>query len=340
MIVLVGERGEKRTEFFMRAAEDCGVHVRLLEWGNVFAENYELPQPWDVVKIDPPSYRTMSLNDMAVFLKHYCSLLRQFSLWPCKFLNTPREILSALDKRAAKKRLIKCGIESTEWLFTQQNDVFSDPQQLFVHMKSERISSVFLKPAMFSGAAGVAALRLQWGHAGGGSRKKLYTSCLLEDGKLFNTKKMRAIEQEDKLLLLLTKLLSLEPIIERWHPKDSIHGKVYDLRAVCQFGRVEYIIMRCANGPITNLHLNNQAVNIREAGFTEEKLQEIEDLCRRTMRVFPELSVAGLDILIEKDTKRPLIIELNGQGDCIYQDIYADNKIYHRQIEYLRDHYL
>ena len=43
--------------------------------------------------------------------------------------------------------------------------------------------------------------------------------------------------------------------------------------------------------------------------------------------------MAGIDILLERKTMRPLIIEMNGQGDLIYQDIFGENNIYREQVE-------
>ena len=54
------------------------------------------------------------------------------------------------------------------------------------------------------------------------------------------------------------------------------------------------------------------------------------------MKLFPGLSMAGIDILLEKGGKQPRIIEINGQGDLIYQDIFHENTIYKRQIKELR----
>ena len=46
--------------------------------------------------------------------------------------------------------------------------------------------------------------------------------------------------------------------------------------------------------------------------------------------------MAGIDVLLEKGTMKPYIIEINGQGDLIYQDIYDENRIYKRQIEMMQ----
>ena len=45
--------------------------------------------------------------------------------------------------------------------------------------------------------------------------------------------------------------------------------------------------------------------------------------------------MAGMDIMLGKHNLKPRIIEMNGQGDLIYQDIYQENKIYTEQIRWM-----
>ena len=47
--------------------------------------------------------------------------------------------------------------------------------------------------------------------------------------------------------------------------------------------------------------------------------------------------LAQIDILLERGSLRPRIIEMNGQGDLIYQDIYEKNVIYRHQAEMMRE---
>ena len=54
------------------------------------------------------------------------------------------------------------------------------------------------------------------------------------------------------------------------------------------------------------------------------------------MDCFPGLRSAGIDILLEKGSLRPRIIEMNAQGDLIYQDIYNHNVIYGHQAEMMK----
>ena len=196
-------------------------------------------------------------------------------------------------------------------------------------MKEKRCYSVFVKPRYFSGAAGVTAFRVHPVN----EKMRVYTSCRMDDNRLVNTKKMVVLEDRQEIIFFMEQLLKICCIVERWYPKAEFKGKSYDLRVVYQFGHIAYIVVRQSGGPITNLHLNNHAMDIKRLGLSQEKLQEIEEVCKEAMEVFPGLNMAGIDILLEKGTLRPLIIEMNGQGDLIYQDIYGENLIYSEQIE-------
>ena len=53
------------------------------------------------------------------------------------------------------------------------------------------------------------------------------------------------------------------------------------------------------------------------------------------MEHFPALSYAGIDVMLKKNTLKPLIIEINGKGDLLYQDIFYENSIYKNQLLYM-----
>ena len=123
-------------------------------------------------------------------------------------------------------------------------------------------------------------------------------------------------------------------IVEKWIAKDDISGINYDLRVVYQFGNIDFIQVRGSkSNAITNLHLNNMPIDLKDINISQNLMFEIKDLCKRAMKCFKGLKSVGFDILIEKNTKNPYIIEMNAQGDLMYKDIYFDNKIYKKQVE-------
>lgn len=352
MLTLIGETGTKRTEYFRKAAEDYHVPLSVMEWGKI-AELFSLTESetqkldyennliWEevfepfqtgraAVKIDPPSYHIVSLDEMTYQIGTYQKCLQQFERLDAVFLNKPRAILDILDKRKCKKQLEKAQVPVTPMLLEK----VENPEMLLTQMEEHRQYSVFLKPVLFSGAAGVTAFRVQ----PRSGRMQAYTSCKMVEGKLVNTKTLYCMNDREEILALLREVLKFDVMAERWLPKSSFHGKSYDLRVVYQFGHIAHIVVRQANGPITNLHLNNQARKIGELGLDGGTLEVLEKLCGRAVAAFPGLSMAGIDVLLEKNSNKPYIIEMNGQGDLIYQDIFSENRIYKEQVERLTAH--
>lgn len=319
-IRLVGNRHTKRTEYFLRAAEQLHIPVLFVDWAEVDQVDFT----GDVVKLDPPSYQTTDLFEMNERIREYQERLLMLRDRGCCFLNPPEALCQVLDKRLCKDKLVQNGVPVTE-MFPEKIENFT---QLKEAMQSHKIYSVFIKPVFCSGAAGVTAYR----STPSGLREAAYTSCRLRQGELVNTKRMYRMEDAREIHRHLDAVLSLGAVVERWHPKSVYQGKNYDLRVVWQFGDPAFAVVRRSRGPVTNLHLNNAALEFRKLDLPEETLAEIRRLCAGAMKAFPELSVAGLDVMLEKKSLLPRIIEINGQGDLIYQDIYNENRIYTEQV--------
>ncbi len=340
-VVLIGDPSSKRTLFFERAAKALGVPFRTADW-NTVTETSDLGMfQGAAVKIDPPSYSTVRLSRMQEQLYEYRRSLHHLANADSIFFNSPEAICAMLQKRKTNRLLKEQGIPVTE-MFSEE---IKTARQLEEVLRERRCCSVFVKPECFSGAAGVAAFRL---HPVTGSRK-LYTSCRLEEGQLVNTKRLVCMEDAADIQDLLDQLLSLGCVVERWHPKAAVCGKCYDLRIVFQFGHIASVVARQSMGPITNLHLNNRAVCVDALGLDDRVLHDIASTCQKAYdaycgclaeeAAFPSfgMHMAGIDLLLEKGTMRPRIIEMNGQGDLIYQDIYGENRIYQEQVRRLSE---
>lgn len=324
-IILVGDKESKRTEYFTKAAEQSDVFVFVMTMEEFLAKSTFGVEENVWVKIDPCTYENSNIEIMNQYLQKYQKTLSEFPQEKAyHYLNHPRSILELLDKRKCKEKLIKNQIPVTPLLA----DKVECMEQLHDCMKQARCGSVFIKPVLGSGAAGIAAYRWNWNKNQG----ILYTSCKKINGIFQNTKKMHKIIDKIEIEEMLEMLFALDVIVEKWIPKAQYNGKSYDLRVVYQFGKIHYIVARQSNGPVTNLHLNNQALDYHCLNLSEKTLEEIETICSRSMQLFPELSYAGIDILLDKNKKQPVIIEMNGQGDCVYQDMYAENCIYETQI--------
>ena len=329
-------------------------------WENVFLNE----AAWEDVflKIDPPLWESCCLDELNILAQDYEKKLQWLAELGKKrqitFLNKPEDILALLDKRACKRRLAEAGIPVTEELDGIGRAVFPVAETLdsvgqavlpvaetldgvgradllLDSMERRRIFQVFIKPVCGSGAAGAAAFR--WQPRSG--RMILYT-CAMENpetGRLVNTKRLRRFTDRKQVLSMIGRLLELGCIVERWYAKAEHNGFSYDLRAVVQDGRMDFILARLSSGPITNLHLNNHPLKGNDLGLPCHVMEDVEQLCIRAAGCYPELRSVGIDVLLEKGSLRPRIIELNGQGDLIYQDIYGQNRIYLHQAEMMKE---
>lgn len=348
-ILLLGVPGVKRTTYFQRAAHRLDLPFTFLDWEE-WARRGLPPAEEYYIKIDPPAWDSCVLDRLDVLVSQYRNDLAAISQTPgASYLNHPRAILDLLDKRRCKQRLAQAGLPVTQTLAglpaAQGPDQLSPTQagppgapanssQLLEAMKSQGIFQVFLKPVWGSGAAGTAAFRYQ-PRTG---RMALYT-CALRDpvsSRLLNTKRLRCFTEPREILDLLDGLLALDCLVERWYSKADHEGCSYDLRAVVQEGRLDFLLARLSKGPITNLHLNNHPLDASELNLPEHVLSHIDRLCKKAVSCYPGLTCAGIDILLEHGSLRPRIIEMNGQGDLLYQDIYKDNSIYLHQAQMMK----
>lgn len=333
-IILLGDPGTKRADYFQRAAAQAGVPFCLWGWDSRRRTGFSCFSELlgdSFVKIDPPLWGSSHLDELPVYVSGYQrDLMRLAGLSETcglSFLNHPSAIMDVLDKKGCKERLLQAGIPVTEPLGAMSGDT----ERLIGQMREERVFQVFIKPRYGSGAAGTAAFR----YCPGNGQAVLYTCAALDPqtGRLVNTKRLRRYVQREGIFPLLDRILGADHVVERWYPKDGCGGYSYDLRAVVQDGRIDFLLARLSKGPITNLHLGARPLSVEALGLSADVLESITELCKKAMDCYPGLRSAGIDLLLEKGSRRPRVIEMNGQGDLIYQDIYQENRIYRHQVE-------
>ena len=328
-LLLIGERDAERTEFFMKTAHELSLNPRFIPFPieNPFQGfNCSLMENC-AVKIDPPNPRSVYIDEMNAFGLKYSLFLNKLRNIPgTGYLNDPAEISHTLDKLRCKHTLEEAGIRTAPFV-----DEVNTITALRKTMDEKRIKGVFIKPRFGSGAAGIIALR---------RNKKtcdevIYTTVELSEGRACNTRKQRRVRDTNEIEAIVNGVLGMEAVVEKWIPKASTDGKTYDLRVVWQFGRIACSVARLSGGTITNLHLGGCALDIGNLRLSNQTLYEIEELCGSAMRQFPGLNSAGIDILLEHNSLKPYIVEINGQGDLLYLDAYGENRIYKSQLMYL-----
>lgn len=325
--ILIGNENSKRTRYLRQAADPAACRFSCIDHGELYCRFDEFITEWKttnpIIKIDPPEFQNSNISrfflDDEAFGKYF-DLLRLLGQLKFTFLNSPGMILLTLDKEKTKRILMEHSVPATGLIgadYHSAEEILSLPEP-----------NIFIKPKSGSGASGVFALRK--------SRRSgkfcLYTSSRLSRDGLVNTKRIYKIENIEEIEKYLNAIVPLPHVVERWIPKDTFRGYAYDLRVVFQFGNVDYIVPRLSKSPITNLHLNNHAVLYGDLHLENKVREDIEELCVNAMKYFPGLNSAGIDILLTKN-KKPMIIEINGQGDLIHQDIYNGNTIYKNQLK-------
>ncbi|NLL05836.1 MAG: hypothetical protein GX270_08635 [Clostridiaceae bacterium] len=320
-IILIGQPGTKRRDYFLKAAQELGAGVSFYEIGSSLvhvAKN-------SIVKIDPPQYEDCDLSNLNILVKGYTSYLEDIgSNKKLTFLNSPESIIDTLNKRKCKDILVKNRISVTPLV----NEIFPDIDALRRYIRENKTYSLFIKPCFGSGAAGIIAYRYHPKICS----EFIYTSINKIDGKFVNTKKTLRIDQIERVEELVNFIFSQPYIIEKWIPKPKYKNFNYDIRVVYQFGKIDFMVARCSGSPITNLHLNNNALDINLLKLPQSVICKIGYVCREAVACFNGLNYAGIDILLRGKNLEPVIIEMNAQGDLIHQDIYNENRIYKNQL--------
>lgn len=329
-IIVVSNALSKRIEYFVEAGKHLQTEVRFMTYEELFNCLPLLRQA--VIKLEP------CVSDETDFLKY--ALLNQAYKETLQrlgeirlpdnvhFLNTPHALLRALDKKETKQTLMNKGVKVIPVLPSPHS--FDELRQLLANCGR----GCFLKPRYGSGAGGIMAIRYQ------PNRNKwvVYTTLQQVDGVIHNTKRINRLSVEKEIIPLAEAVIQTKVILEKWIPKEQLQGENYDLRVVCRESEINYIVVRCSKGSITNLHLNNKAHLWSELSLPEEVRQQIYSQCRETVQSL-DLYYAGVDVLIERGTATPYVIEVNGQGDHVYQDMFAHNSIYIQQIKNVKKRY-
>jgi len=321
-IYVVSNQPSRRTDYFIRAGESVGQTVRFITYDELLTI---LNQPeGQIIKLEPPIYQETSVLAWHRLCEEYMSLLQEIANRCSQevfFLNRPEAILRSLDKVTTKRTLQDLSV----------TPVLLEKVESFDHLHSlvseRNSSSLFLKPRFGSGAGGVMAIRRhpvkdQW---------TVYAPLSDSAGILSNIKHIRKITRVEEIRRLVDTICQCGAMAEQWIPKERLEGEHYDLRVVCRSGKVEHIVVRCSNGPITNLHLNNNAKSFATLPLTEDVRQTIyRDSTQAVTQT--GLRYGGVDLLIGQGSGQPYIIEVNGQGDHIYDDLFRENNIYKNQI--------
>jgi hypothetical protein len=231
---------------------------------------------------------------------------------PHRLMAQPCDILTMFDKRACHARLLAAGVPVPPSLGPVESY-----DELVAAMEQGRCPRVFVKPAHGSSASGVIAFQMSRG------RHLATTTVELvhEQGqlRLYNSRRLREYRDPAEVAALIDMICRQRVHVERWQPKASIAGRVFDLRVMVIGGRARHVVVRTSRGPMTNLHLLNQRgvwadvlARMGDAAWAEARRS-----CELAMESFPNSLYAGIDLLIATDYRRHALLEVNAFGDLL-----------------------
>jgi glutathione synthase/RimK-type ligase-like ATP-grasp enzyme len=228
-----------------------------------------------------------------------------------EWMNHPDDIVRLFDKRCCQRLFVAAGLPVPVGL-----GPVGSFEELLERMRSTRRWRVFVKLACGSSASGVVAFRV------GGSRMQAITTVEVElrggELLLYNTRRLRRYERRDEIALLIDALCREGVQVEEWLPKAEFQGDVFDLRVLVIDGKVQHVVPRLSQQPMTNLHLLNRRGDpeLLRAEIPPEHWQTALETASHAASLFPRCLYVGVDLLLTPRF-RSAVLEANAFGDLL-----------------------
>jgi hypothetical protein len=296
---------------------------------------YERIEPAAVEQLTFDKGRLLPLRQWYLGLRAALRLIeRQLAACPPhRLMAWPGDILTMFDKRACHARLLGAGVA-----LPQSLGPVHSYDELVAAMEQARCLRVFVKPAHGSSASGVVAYQISQGRHLATTTVEL----VREQGqlRLYNSRQLREYREPAEVVTLLNAICRQRAHVERWVPKASIAGRVFDLRVVMIAGRARHVVVRTSRGPMTNLHLLNQRGVWADvlARMGDAAWDDARRTCELAMACFPNSLYAGIDLLIGTDYRRHAVLEVNAFGDLLPGALWDGADTYTAEIRAVLEH--
>ncbi|MBE0336414.1 STM4014 family protein [Paenibacillus sp. 23TSA30-6] len=260
----------------------------------------------------------------AQWFRGYCRLLAWLRyeaalLWPSlRWMNDPAEVAVMFDKRHCSILLDKAGIRVPPVLVSSEG-TFRDVADLHAAMKESGIHRLFVKIFCGSGASGVMAYQVHPRTRAELAVTTIGTEIVHGQRVYYNAGRLRRYTDKQDIHAILGWLCSEGVHVERWIPKASLNGRVYDVRQLVCESEACHAVLRLSRSPITNLHLRNERLLLEDAGLLQDTVESVRQIAEAAMSAFPASMVAGLDVLVPAHGGRPYVLDVNPFGDLLYR---------------------
>lgn len=318
-ITVVANPENRRASMFAAAVHARGGRCHILSWLDVMRG--ARPEEGALVRIDSfgenSEVASWMLDREHVDLGRVEGLERTYHQWAsvletfpnARYMTPPEQILAMFDKLESKLRMERAGLHPPRTYglvrsFDELRSVLHDAGAM----------RAFVKPRHGSSASGVIALTMDE------KRASAKTSVALQDGKLFNSLRIRHYADLQTLAEVVDLLGQQdELIVEAWVPKASVEGGVFDLRIVAIRDRAEHIVVRVSKSPMTNLHLGCARGDVAALQRTlgDATWSALKQTAIDALSAFPGALYAGVDVAITPDRHRITPFEVNAFGDLL-----------------------
>ncbi|MFC4052284.1 STM4014 family protein [Actinomadura syzygii] len=322
---VVGTPGDRRPALFAAACRSAGLpEPRLIPWTDVLRGAEIVLAPGDLLRVDSPGEDAEAdallrgpgaptrVGGGARWHRTFTAALRRLSVAAsasgARLLGDVDEIGVMFDKRATHARLRAAGVPVP--LALPQVDGYA---ALRARMSEAGLRRVFVKPAHGSSASGVVAVQTAPG------RVRAVTSALMAGDRLVNSLRVRTYQTEDEVAALIDALAPDGLHVERWLPKATVGGRVFDLRVVVIDAEPTHAVVRTSRHPMTNLHLGGTRgdVSAVQSALGEAGWRRAMDVCARAAACFPGSLMVGVDLLIGQGMRHMEVGEVNAFGDLL-----------------------
>ncbi|MEV3925399.1 STM4014 family protein [Actinomadura coerulea] len=324
-LAVVGTPGDRRPALFAEACRSAGLpEPRLVPWTDVLRGRPLAFAAGELVRVDSPGEDAEAdallrgpgaperVGGGARWHRTFTAALRRLSAEAsasgARVLGDIDEIAVMFDKRLTHARLLSAGVPVPAAL--PGADGYA---ALRSRMDEAGERRVFVKPAHGSSASGVVALQTAPG------RVRAVTSASLTGGRLVNSLRVRSYETEEEVATLIDLLAPDGLHVERWLPKATLGGRVFDLRVVVIGGEPTHAVVRTSRTPMTNLHLGGARGDLEAVrrALGEDGWRRALDVCARAAACFPGSPMVGVDLLVGFGLKRFAVCEANAFGDLL-----------------------
>ncbi|MFI2436730.1 STM4014 family protein [Streptomyces sp. NPDC018693] len=326
---VVGNPENRRVALFTQAVRAAGLPgPRVVAWADVLTAGGADFAPEELVRLDSPGEnahvdRLLRGTDDPTRVEGSARWYTAFTaalhgLRGGVRLDDPDELAVLFDKRRCHAVLHGAGVpvpaSPTSGAAAPPVRGWDDVRAL---MREHRMPRLFVKPAHGSSASGVLAVE-----AAGGGRIRATTSVeLAQDGRLFNSLRVRRYHDERDIAAIVDALAPDALHLERWLPKASQRGRAADLRVVVVAGRATHAVVRTSTSPLTNLHLGGRRGDLDAARTAVEsagaRWTDVLDVCERAAACFPRTLCVGVDLLPAVGWRRVAVGEVNAFGDLL-----------------------